>query len=309
MALAQPACVRELTGELAALSSRLLRFAEGMPPLLRDATFDYVDALGLGRERMAWPTIYFLWPYWVQHDLGRPVDDGCREIAHANACLTYAVLVQDRAMDEDRRGSGRDLMAANELLTEALLAYGSLFPAPSPFWPRCRALMRESWEGLLAEKVTHAAPDPAMLDADDAIQRSKVNWLKVAAVAVGLRAGREGAIAQLLDHLDHWQSGCQLVDDFEDHRGDLASGNYTRFLVEAGVAGPGGRARASVERFLGGGALPAYFDRARDEYRLALRACPLPAGHLQDHVASLLADLAALRAPYDALLDVAGRCT
>jgi hypothetical protein len=294
--------------ELEALSARLRRFTEAMPPRLRAATLDYVDALAVGRERMAWPTIYFLWPYWVQHDLGRPIDDACREIAFANACLTYGVLLQDRAIDEERRDSAGDVMASNELYLAGVLAYGSLFAPSSPLWPRCRALLRAMWEGLLEEKVTHAAAQPESLCGDDALQRSKVNWLDVAAIALCLGAGRAEMIQPFVEHLDHWAAGCQLIDDFEDHRGDLAAGNYTRLLVEAGVTEPGPSAAPALERFFGGPGLRDYLDRARREYRLAIAACP-DGGEVQDHARSLLDDLEALRAPFDALLDVAATCT
>jgi hypothetical protein len=189
---------------------------------------------------------------------------------------------------------------------EGLRAYGALFEAGSPFWERCQALLRSSWEGLLAEKAEHGRPGAGMLERDDAIQRSKVNWLKVAAVAVTQLAGRRDLTSRLLDHLDHWQSACQMMDDFDDRESDLAAGNHTRLHVLAGIRGPDGRNGARLERFFGSRALADYFEGARDEYERALDDCPRPDGHLADHIESLLAHLEALRAPYEGFLRAAG---
>jgi hypothetical protein len=220
--------------------------------------------------------------------------------------LAYTVLIQDHVVD-DRLGpdlSG-DIAAANALFLEGILSYNSLFPPDSPFWVQTTALMQTSWNAMVLEKTEHGQLTSAMLNLDDQIQQAKVNVGKVAALAVAMLAQREELIPGLFKHLDHWQLACQMMDDFLDYRSDLDRGNYTHFLVLAGVTQIDDRNEAKVCQQLGSGALHTYLARILDHYQIALGECPSHPGYLEAHIEYLISAVRTFAAQYDALLSIA----
>jgi hypothetical protein len=288
------------------VSRRLHEFVERLPSGLRAAGARFQRAHGLTSETFAWPSIYFLLPFWVESDLGRPLDQASFQIAYANACLAYTVLLQDHVMDDDDVGPDLclDLAAANAFLLEGILAYTLLFPVECPFWAQAAALMNSSWNALVLEKKEHAQPSLGMVERDKEIQQAKVNAGKVAALAVAMLAQREDTAPQLFRHLDHWQLGCQMMDDFLDFRSDLDRGNYTQFLVFAGVTHLDDQSEARVQEQLGNGALRNYFECVVDHYKVALRECPTRTGYLSRHIEYLMGSVERFGVHYDALLRI-----
>jgi hypothetical protein len=280
------------------LCRRLQVFVQTLPPSLRDAVLAWPRARGIAEERLAWNSIYFFVPFWAQSELGRPTSAECLEVAYANACLTYAVLVQDELMDEQGAASGECAMAANVLNLEAHLAYSALFPSDSVFWTYFTPLLRHSWDCLLVEKRRQLDPCAALRDHDDELQISKVNWMKAAAIAVALLNGRPEAIPNFSGHVDSWQLACQKIDDLLDWRGDLGAGNYTYLLALAGVTDRNDEHR--MQEFFGSGAVGPYLDGALRDYRAAQSHCLDPQGHLFRHIADLIERLSSLQRTYGA---------
>lgn len=304
--LLSQAFFQDFSAQTDQLCMKLRAFLDRLPPLLRDAAVRYARALGLTDESLVWPDIYFLFPLWVQSDLGLAVGPDCLEIAYANACLSYTVLIQDELMDEAVADRGPSLMAANAFSLEGYMSYASLFPAGSSFWRRAGELLYSSWNDLLLEKAMHQIPDEETRQRDSRVQQSKINPGKVAALAIVLRGQREETLPQLFRYLDEWQLGCQMVDDFRDYRSDLRNGNYTRFLVLAGLKENDEAQEERLDEFFGSGALIGYFEDALEHYRKALSACPDKSGYLSRYIQSLYRHLERLFEGYSAYYDLRG---
>jgi hypothetical protein len=287
------------------LCSRLSGFADRLPSLLREAVLEYVCWRGLSPDTMAWPSFYRMLPFWAQCDLGGSVGDDCLEIAYANACLGHMTLIEDELTDEAVQASGPRLMAANALALEAHLSYASLFSRTSPFWDYYIPLLQNSWNNLLLEKKMHIDASERLTELDDELQKTKVNPLKVATIAVALLNQRDEIIPQFLHHLDHWQLACQRLDDLADWRVDLRASNYTRILVLAGAIG--NQAEARMQEFLSSKAFGKYLDEVPYHYRMAQMHCPRSNGYLDQHITDLIDRLATLRKSYDAFAEQADR--
>jgi hypothetical protein len=295
-----PSFFRDFLQEKAEVSARLAAFVDSLPPAVNKAALEYGRTRGLNRETMAWTSIYFYFPFWVQHELGHGIESDCLEVAYANSCLTYMVLIQDELMDECPRNCGSGLMAANAFMLEAHLSYARLFPCASSFWQYLTSLMQNSWDALLLEQEKCINPQLALSLWEDNVQAAKVNWLKVSAVAVALLNGNEDSIPNLLRYLDYWQIACQATDDFLDWRSDLRSGNYSRFLVLAGAGGLSERGEHFVEEFIGGREkIGTYFSGIHDHYMLALRECLSDEGYLHQYMEYLSTSLSIVRRLYD----------
>jgi hypothetical protein len=282
-----PAFFTDFSQQRRELCVRLSVFVQRLPPRLSQAVLRFAEnKLGITREGLVWNSVYFFVPLWTQRDLGRSIGPACLDVTYANACMTYAVLMQDELMDEAVSDRGAGAMAANAFMLEAYLTYASLFAQDSPFWPHFTSLMQRSWDQLLLEQCKRASPLDALTDQEHEVQKSKVNWMKAAAVAVALLADRPNAAPMLCNHLDSWQLACQGIDDLLDWRDDLRAENYTRFLVLAGATGRDGEQR--VHEFLGCGKVADYLQTILRHYREAQSNCPNARGYLCQHIAELI---------------------
>jgi hypothetical protein len=280
------------------LCLRLSAFTERLPFRLSQTVLRFAEQLGCGQEDLAWNSVYFFVPLWMQRDLGRSIGPACLDVTYANACMTYAILIQDEQMDEAVSDRGAGAMAANAFMLEAYITYGSLFLHDSRFWPRFTSLMQQSWDHLLLEQRKRSSPLDALTDQEHAVQKAKVNWMKAAAVAVALLADRPDAASIVCNHLDSWQLACQGIDDLVDWRDDLRAENYTRFLVLAGAIGSDGEVR--VHEFLGSGRVADYLETILLDYREAQSNCLNPHGYLFQHIAELIERHVKLCQRYDA---------
>ncbi len=290
----------------ARVSSRLSKFTDRLPSLLREAVMQYLFRLGLRPDRMTWTYSYCMLPFWIQCDLGGSVEHDCLEIAYANACLGHMVLIEDQLMDENVQPCGPGLMAANAFALEGQLRYASLFFHTSCFWDYYTPLLQKSWNDLLLERQLHIDASERLTEIDDELQKSKINSLKIAAIAVALLNRRDETVPQLLRYLEHWQLACQRLDDLVDWRLDLDAKNYTRILALAGVTGNQG-ADARMQEFFSSEIFGRYLDEVLDNYRVARTHCPRRDGYLDQHVADLIDKLAALRKSYEVLVQATDR--
>lgn len=295
LARRNPSFLTDFLSESHVISERLGGFVWQLEPALQEVATRYVAKAGLGSDAMAWPSIYFLLPFWIERDLGAERTSAVSDIAYANACLTYTVLLQDEAMDEDLRDDAAHIAAASAFLMEGFIAYSSWFPHNSSFWGKAGRLMRESWNALLIERTTHVGGDSKALEGDEEIQQQKVNWLKAAAIGTCDVLGRADVSRDMLAYLDHWQTACQLMDDLVDAEADLNHGNYTRLLVTAGARPGLSDNKQRVERFIGSERLHQYLDVVDKNYGAALAACSTRDGYLARHIDYLRERVSAFR--------------
>jgi hypothetical protein len=296
-----PSFFTDFLQERRELCSRLSMFIDGLPSGLSQTVLQFVERLGRSREDLAWNSVYFFVPLWAQRDLGRSIGSACLDVTYANACLTYAVLMQDELMDEAVNDRGAGAMAANAFMLEAHITYASLFPHGSSFWTHFTSLMQRSWDHLLLEQRKRSSPLDALADQEDEVQKSKVNWMKAAVVAVALLEERPDATPTLCNHLDSWQLACQAIDDLLDWRDDLRAENYTRFLVLAGATSKDSEAR--VHEFLGSGKVGEYLETIFRHYREAQSNCLNVRGYLFQHIVELIERHAILCRRYDAFVE------
>ncbi|HZW96572.1 MAG TPA: hypothetical protein VFF64_26755 [Candidatus Eremiobacteraceae bacterium] len=216
------------------------------------------------------------------------------------------VLIEDQLIDEEVQACGPGLMAANAFALEGHLRYASLFFQTSCFWDYYAPLLQESWNDLLLERQLHIDASERLTEIDDELQKSKINSLKIAAIAVAVLNRRDETIPQLLRYLEHWQLACQRLDDLVDWRVDLGTKNYTRILALAGATGNQG-ADARMQQFFSSKIFGKYLDEVLDNYRVAESQCPRRDGYLHQHVADLIDKLAALRKSYEVFVEATDR--
>lgn len=275
----------DFKGELETLSLRLESFLKAMPTRLSGAAYSLRDTIGCGGLPLAWPSIYFLLPFWLACDLGTPDSPPRSEdLCFANACLAYAVLVRDHLSDEADADRTACISVGDAFYTEGLLTYAGYFPSDSTFWRTARHKLWEASEMQMIEVEDSDTPN-RLLDLEHyaLVQSAKVNVGQLAIGAALTLAGPCDGGPLLEDHLREWQVGCQMLDDLEDLEQDARSGRMTRVMALAGARSVADDPVTRVNQLMGSGGGDGYLGEALECFCRSAESAPSPAGYLASH--------------------------
>jgi hypothetical protein len=181
---------------------------------------------------------------WLGRAYGLP-EATRRRLLLSNVYLIALARVTDDLADGEARHPESDTVLATTLHHLWLRQYRRIFDEAGTahaFWPYLDA-------GLGAWMRATLAPAPALSD--------RGAFLRVAAAASCVRAGREDAVAGVTAALDALLVGVVMLDDFFDWPGDLSASRANSFIAHCVRAGAGARPAAPPAAGAGWPAGPA----------------------------------------------------